>query len=212
MKRITVFMMAIGLAFSFVAQERWESHFMAGASAGFTVGSKSNDKLSHREYADYWGTSITGGYKWFVHKGLFILPELSFYYENHDAAGIDGVGASAVDGSMHASETGFALDAMVGYSIPCSKNNSIDFMTGPYFACAFDQHDTTKITRIDGTTESFHITDLANTTSFRWRFALGVNVWRMTVKAAYDVSVTDLKTGYDGREHHVLSLGVAYNF
>lgn len=78
--------------------------------------------------------------------------------------------------------------------------------TGPYYGIAINQHQTVS---------GHHRFDLFNKSSLRWRFGLGVNVWRLTVGASFDLGLLKFdkeSRWYDDRESNVVSVGIGYNF
>ena len=189
-----------------VAQDHWRNHFGVEASGNFTVG-----KDNVGEFSRFRGVTVGGNYKWFLVKGLFLRPELTVYYENHDESILDFSGEmeehynQARDGSgNHSTEVGIGLATMIGYRIPVSKLISYDFFTGPYYSVALDQHETLY---------GRHYINEYNRSSLRWRVGVGVNVWRIKVGASFDWSLLKLDRKYsDDRENNVVNISLGYNF
>ena len=141
-------------------------------------------------------------------------PEaLMFYYEDHDYYPLDNSvppgypppprGKSGKED--HLTEVGFGVACLGGYRFPVGKEFNVDLQTGPYYSIAFDQHQT-----IFG----HHRFDLYNKSSLRWRFGLGLNVWRLTVDASFDLGLLKVRPEreHSDRESNVVSVGIGYNF
>ena len=204
MRRI-ILIAAIGLlALQAAAREPWQNGFSVGVEGNFALYDDSDPF-----HNDFEGVSVKGNYHVCLGKGFFVRPELSFYYRNYSR--IRGIGNTNTvhgpsDKDNHASETGIGIAAFGGYRVPAGKICSIDFFTGPYYGIAINQHKTD---------QGYHFFDLRNKSSLRWRFGLGVNVWRLTVGASFDLSM--LKIGntpwaQNERESNVVSVGIGYNF
>ena len=106
----------------------------------------------------------------------------------------------------HATEVGIGLAAFGGYRVPAGNICSIDVFTGPYYGIAINQHQTVS---------GHHRFDLFNKSSLRWRFGLGLNVWRLTVGAYFDLSMLKIENtpwSQNERESNVVSVGIGYNF
>ncbi len=191
--------MAVGMAGIAQAQEFWKSGFTAGASYNFTTANDGTD-----EYSAFSGTTISGGYKHYLVKGLFIHTELSFYYEDHKPTLLLGVS----NNGSHATETGLGLDVKAGYTLCPWEKVSLDIFTGPYYSYAWDMHETMVGDR--------HLDLDYNKSSLRWRFGVGVNVWKMSLRASYDLSMLKVGDGWehDGktRQSDVITIGLYYNF
>ena len=81
------------------------------------------------------------------------------------------------------------------------------FFTGPYYSYGIDQHISYKYAD-----DVSHWIGEYNRSSFRWKFGVGVNVWKFAVNVSYDVSALKVGDFGDNRESNVLSVGVGYNF
>ncbi len=204
MKKL-VLIIAFLAAMSVQAQEHWRS--------GFTVGVEGN--FSMKDGGDVWkefkGSTITGGYKWYAVKGLFVKPSLSVYYESHEPGMLlntppPGYPLPQLTGS-HGTEVGLGLSALVGYTVPAGRLVSLEFFTGPYYSYGIDQHISYKYAD-----DVSHWIGEYNRSSFRWKFGVGVNVWKFAVNVSYDVSALKVGDFGDNRESNVLSVGVGYNF
>ena len=180
---------------------------MAQPSNHFTVDLNFNKSMSVKDggYAleplDFWGISATGGYRFYLIKGLYITPEATLYYENHDhgvvygpleLVGVDGVKLEK-DDRNRTSEAGIGLGGMLGCNLICSDIHSIDIFTGPYFDCAFLQKD-----------------DLINRPSFKWRFGAAITFSHVYIKGAFDLSLTNLMD--DLGESNSFTVGIGYHF
>ena len=216
MKKL-ILIVAFLAAVSVQAREHWRS--------GFTVGLEGNFILKDDIYGwqNFKGSTITGGYKWYVVKGLFVKPALSVYYESHEPFVIDNLPPpgyplpKVLD--WHAMEMGLGLSALVGYTVPAGRLVSLEFFTGPYYSYGIDQHETYKreTTVVCGNElcrgiRTTHWIGDFNRSSFRWKFGVGVNVWKFAVNVSYDVSALKPDDRRDDRESNVLSVGLGYNF
>ena len=138
-------------------------------------------------------------------------PQISVYYEDHDAVkglALGGLSPETID--LHASETGVGFAVFAGYRIPAGKL-SVDLFTGPYYSIAIDQHETyERLYAGDSAPTVSHDMNQFNTSSLRWRFGVGLNVWRLTISASFDIGV--LKIDSNLRESNVAGVGIGYNF
>ena len=204
MKKL-VLIIALLAAVSVQAQEHWRSGFSVGVEGNFTL------KDDIYGWQNFKGSTITGGYKWYVVKGLFLKPALSVYYESHEPGMLlntppPGYPLSQMTGS-HGTEVGLGLTALVGYTVPTGRLVSLEFFTGPYYSYGIDQHISFKY--VDGVSNWI---GEYNRSSFRWKFGVGVNVWKFAVNVSYDVSALKPDDRRDDRESNVLSVGLGYNF
>ena len=202
MRRI-ILIAAMGLlALQAAAREPWQNGFSVGVEGNFAL--FDNQKFGRNDYNDFKGATISGSYTAFLWKGFFVQPRLSVYYEHHEIDMLDGI---TIDPDTdHATEVGIGLAAFGGYRVPAGTICSIDFFTGPYNGISINQHQTVS---------GHHRFDLFNKSSLRWRFGLGVNVWRLTVGASFDLGLLKFdkeSRWYDDRESNVVSVGIGYNF
>ena len=184
------------------AQSVYKSGFTVSAGADFSV----NQQEFHPEI-EFWGTTIAGGYKFMLYKGLFVQPELSLYYENHKLTQYlggypePGTGTPRKNEGSHSSEFGFGLSAIAGYSFNCYKSNTLDLFTGPIFNCALEQHE-----NLGG----HRISDNFNAIGWRWQLGARLNINHISVKVAYNWGLSNLNKY--AAESDVVSVGVGYNF
>ncbi len=206
MKRGLILMLMSIVAMSLAAQNLRDNHFTVDASYNWAVGY--DDIYKPLEFK---GATLTGGYRFYPYKGLYLSSEVSLYYEDHELSSLDislppgeDVPESHWDHEYHF-EVGFGLAEMVGYNINLPRNVSIDLFTGPYFNCSIKQ----KLYQHGIRKSEF------NKTSWRWRFGGAVNVWRISLKCWYDLALTDL---YDNsyfisyKEANVMNVGIGYHF
>lgn len=168
-----------------------EDSFVAGF--GFSIASKNNDETSYGG-ADYNGGfrkyEVFGAYEKFIWKGLFVMPEVSFWYsDNYD----DKLTKVYVDpsedkrpdlkpGKDSAWQIGSTISAMGAWRQHFGQNFSLDFLTGPRLALNFTS-------RVKGF--GYEYKDFYNTATFEWRFGIAANIfshWRLSLNF-------DLKTG-----------------
>ena len=210
MRRI-ILIAAIGLlALQAAAGEPWQNGFSVGVEGNFALYDEKETVFN-----DFKGTTVSGSYTAFLAKGLFVKPQISVYYESHstEAGYWDGVFPETID--HHASETGMGFAVFAGYRIPAGQL-SVDLLTGPCYSIAIDQHETYEyqFTGKPSSTVS-HYMDQYNRSSLRWRFGLGLNVWRLTVGAYFDLSMLKIENtpwSQNDRESNVVSVGIGYNF
>ena len=210
MKRI-IMIAAMGLlALQAAAREPWRNGFSVGVEGNFSLYDEKETVFN-----DFKGTTVSGSYTAFLAKGLFVRPQISVYYEDHDAVkglALGGLSPETID--LHASETGVGFAVFAGYRIPAGQL-SVDLLTGPYYSVAIDQHETYEY-QFAGKPSSTvsHYMDQYNKSSLRWRFGLGLNVWRLTVGASFDLGLLKVRPDreYSDRESKVVSVGIGYNF
>ena len=197
MKRILTFVLVALAGMTAVMAQR-SNHFTVDLNFSKTTKGGGYAK----EPLDAWGISATGGYRFYLVKGLYITPEATLYYENHDhgvvygtpeTEDLDGVKLEK-DDRDRTSEAGIGLGGMVGCNLICDRfYTSIDIFTGPYFDCALVQKD-----------------DWLNRPSFKWRFGAAVSFSRVYIKASIDLALTNLMD--DINEHNAFNVGVGYHF
>ena len=198
MRRI-ILIAAMGLlALQAAAGEPWQNGFSVGVEGNFALYDEKETVFN-----DFKGTTVSGSYTAFLWKGFFVQPRLSVYYEHHEIDMLDGI---TIDPDTdHATEVGIGLAAFGGYRVPAGNICSIDVFTGPYYGIAINQHQTVS---------GHHRFDLFNKSSLRWRFGLGLNVWRLTVGASFDLGLLKVSPEWEhsDRESNVVSVGIGYNF
>ena len=79
MKRILTFVLVALAGMTAVMAQR-SNHFTVDLNFSKTTKGGGYAK----EPLDAWGISATGGYRFYLVKGLYITPEATLYYENHD--------------------------------------------------------------------------------------------------------------------------------
>lgn len=198
---------AIMAALPGMGQEHWRSGFTVGVSGDFTVDS-GKDSF---DWQKFWGTTVSGGYKWYAVKGLFVKPEVTLGYENHDfnTPEWDGASDPYPHGRVtHSTEVTLGVAATAGYTIPASWLIRYSIMTGPRYNYGINQHEKTDKDR--------HNINRYSRSSLRWRFGFGVEIWRISVWGAYDIGLLKEKEiEYDfinAREQNVVSVGLDYKF
>lgn len=208
MRRI-ILIAAMGLlALQAAAREPWQNGFSVGVEGNFALYDEKETVFN-----DFKGTTVSGSYTAFLTKGLFVRPMLMFYYEDHDYYPLDNSvppgypqpARGKSDKDDHLTEVGFGVACLGGYRFPVGKEFSVDLQTGPYYGIAIDQHQT-----IFG----HHRFDLYNKSSLRWRFGLGLNVWRLTVNASFDLGLLKVRPEreHSDCESNVVNVGIGYNF
>ncbi|HIU39266.1 MAG TPA: outer membrane beta-barrel protein [Candidatus Limisoma intestinavium] len=211
-KNILLLSMSLLATTTAMAGEPWQNGFSVGVEGNFSITNSDNSNLNNAEaFNDFKGTAISGSYTAFLAKGLFVRPQISVYYEDHDAVkglALGGLSPETID--LHASETGVGFAVFAGYRIPAGKL-SVDLFTGPYYSIAIDQHETyERLYAGDSAPTVSHDMNQFNTSSLRWRFGVGLNVWRLTISASFDIGV--LKIDSNLRESNVAGVGIGYNF
>lgn len=202
---------AIGLlSLQAAARELWQNGFSVGVEGNFALYDKYEIPFN-----DFKGTTISGSYTAFFAKGFFVKPQISVYYESHSTeSGYWDGGPSPKTIDHHASETGIGLAVFAGYRIPAGQL-SVDLLTGPCYSVAIDQHETYEYQFASQPSSTVsHYMDQYNKSSLRWRFGLGLNVWRLTVGASFDLGLLKVKPEreHSDRESNVVSVGIGYNF
>lgn len=120
----------------------------------------------------------------------FINPELSLYYQYYpEQLQLDGGKAS----HLHANTFGAGLGFYVGRTI-CGP---VSIFTGPVGKCNIYQ-DSSNNWGFDG-----------HRAALSWRFGVGADVWRLRIRASFDLHVTDQMYGHTP---NAFSASVAYRF
>ncbi len=132
-----------------------KSHFYVSAYAGYSVGSGDFD-------ANFWKFGVSGGYKWFAYKGLFIAPEFGVFDQNFDNDYNLGINNNFV---------GFNLNANIGYMISRSALG-LEVFTGPSGDLSF-------------------ASDEDWVRGVNWKFGVGVNPGRFSVRLSYELPISD---------------------
>ena len=196
MKRILTFVLVIVAGLSVAVAQR-SNHFTVDLN--FNKSIKGDDGYEQKQL-DFWGISVTGGYRFYLIKGLYITPEVTLYYENHRhehiyeyIRGSSKQTISYADERNRTSEAGIGLGGMLGCNLICSDIHSIDIFTGPYFDCSFVQKD-----------------DLINHPSCKWRFGAAFTFSRIYIKGAFDLSLTNLMDNIG--ESNSFTVGIGYHF
>lgn len=78
MKRIVLMLLGVAMSLPAVAQENalWNDAFNISANYSFNVRSVKKD-------LDYKGVALSGGYRKFLYWGLFVMPEVSLYWQRY---------------------------------------------------------------------------------------------------------------------------------
>ncbi len=190
-----VFVLVAGLT---VAVAQHNNHFTVDLN--FNKSIKGDDGYAEKEL-DFWGISATGGYRFYLIKGLYITPEVTLYYEKHknqhvsEWTNIDGGHNEIINSDERdwTSEAGLGLGGMMGYNLKCDNLRRIDIFTGPYFDCSFVQKD-----------------ESINRPSFKWRFGAAFSISRIYIKGSFDLALTNLMDNLG--EANSYSVGIGYHF
>lgn len=205
MKKGILLLLITMMALPITAQNNtlWNDGISVGVSYGFNLGKRN----LYNDYA-YKSATVTAGYRKFLYKGFFVMPELSLNYQqynNHiswDANNIYSSQKLPEKGKLN--RAGIGIDALVGIRIPIVEKVGIDLMTGPYGGYSF----------VNNADEYFPSGNLYEF-EFRWRFGLGISIFdKYSITATYDLIRPELGTGilefYKRRD--IFSIGVGYTF
>ena len=204
MKRVFLALLVVVMGMPAMAQENalWRNAFTAGVSYGFNV--RDADM-------DFNGVAINGGYRKFLYCGLFVMPEVSLYWQKYDWETVKYIVAETT-GAMANSPMriedksidrfGVGADVLLGVRIPVKEKVGIDLMVGPYIEYSFAGNDDREIYDYD----NFEI---------RCRFAVGISVLdKISVTATYDVGKTKFMDYHSdkGYRGNIMSVGLGYTF
>lgn len=194
MKRVIFIVLGLLLAMpGAMAFEPRKDGYVMSVNANF--GLKVNE-FGAPDESKYWGLTLTGGYRKYMVRGLYLQPQVSVFFEDHSqfAAYFDYPGSGDVD--IYIRRGGLGIGGQAGYTLLASEGNSLEFSTGPYLNCSIFQK------------QKFG-TDLRRL-SLRWRFGLAYFIGRVGIQATFDLSMLHIVEGY--RDANVLSGGLVYRF
>lgn len=198
MKRVFLALLVVVMGMPAMAQENalWRDAFTAGVNYSFNV--------RDIKEMDYQGVALNGGYRKFLYWGLFVMPEVSLYWQQYDyVPNVDcsiGPGIPCNIGNEKLNRFGIGADALLGVRIPIAEKVGIDLMAGPYINWSFVNSGKD----YDKKSDSFEI---------RGRFGLGVSILdKVSVNAFYDVAKTEIGVGYDKNRGNIVTVGVGYTF
>ncbi len=217
MKKILITFMTLSVIIFANAQESRNNGFFISAGTDFSINEKEGNSYNPTKFI---GATISGGYKFFLLKGLFVAPELSAYFESHKTdpshsyiyflnettpdTNIDNFHIPKQAG--HTSEFGLGISAIFGYNFICNKSFSLDLFTGPYFNY--------KLTQCEDSDAKVY-KDTFYRPSFRWKFGIGLNYWNMFINTSFNLATSDLyKTSNNTyiKETNSFSIKIGYNF
>ena len=183
----------------------WRDAFTAGVNYSFNVRSIKD--------LDYNGVAVGGGYRKFLYWGLFVMPEVSLYWQKYDWSQLVSYDAAANSQSSYEpfyldnalNRFGVAADVLVGVRIPIKDKVGIDLMAGPYIGWSFANNEDSGFSNYSSY-DDFEV---------RCRFSAGVSILdKFTVTVSYDAGKTkfiDIPIGAENRGN-IMSVGVGYTF
>jgi hypothetical protein len=177
-----------------------------------------------REQAHYWEADITAGYKWYVHKGLFLSPEVGtfgLFFNDNNNDNIDTNTDRKIDDTF--SFYGFNINGLVGYTFTDAVV-PVDIFTGVVGEFGFCTKNVTHSNNYDLRKDTIR--------GASWRFGFGINPGRFSIRLMYDIRLGNnviresnqdlfpLGRSIDGykclkynyKMINKLSLSIAYNF
>ncbi len=139
--------------------------------------------------SDSWGVEAGAGYRHFLLKRVHVNPQMSLFYNRYNEIKPNSIGLNArVD---------------VGYISPSAIG--FELFTGPDFDIAFMRP------KGNAYVGGYSVEPVINTAVLRWRFGLGVNVGRFTIKGAYALGLTNVYVDdYDDYKNNI-EFSVAYH-
>jgi len=184
MKKLLLFIMMLPLYVVTQAQE-------------FHIGAEGSRFVSGEAYK-YWKGGVIGSYTIKLPKSLALDVNASLYYQHYDESTY-----LLRPGGFNYLETDHDYAQTVGGSIGVNGIvrlfGPMSFFTGPMATCNFFQKAYVNDHTVD---TSIHRAML------QWRFGLGVDVWRLRVRASWDVCVTNCVSW--GDKGTAISISVAY--
>lgn len=128
LRRLLLVLLVLIAGLPVVAQENtlWKDGFTAGVGYGFNV--------RDIKTLDYKGVALSGGYRKFLYSGLFVMPEVSLYWQEYEYEGAPPGGSLA---THSLNRFGIGADALLGVRIAVSGKVGIDLMAGPYIGWSF---------------------------------------------------------------------------
>ena len=191
LRRLLLVLLVLIAGLPVVAQENtlWKDGFTAGVGYGFNV--------RDIKTLDYKGVALSGGYRKFLYSGLFVMPEVSLYWQEYEYEGAPPGGSLA---THSLNRFGIGADALLGIRISIAEKVGIDLMGGPYINWSFVNSGED----YDKKSDSFEI---------RGRFGAGVSILdKVYVNAFYDVAKKVIGVGYDNNRGNIVTVGVGYTF
>ena len=212
MRRIGLILLGMAMCLPVAAQKSvvWRDSFNAGVNYSLNVGEAD---------IDYNGVAINAGYRKFLYWGLFVMPEVSLYWQQYKyeyTAVYDYAPyppGSGIETPPHQNYSerrkesldrfGIGADALVGIRVSIVEKVGIDLMAGPYIGWSFANN----VDGFDGEFDNFEV---------RGRFGVGVSVLdKVYVNAFYDVGkkkfIKEGNWNYNNRGN-IVTVGVGYTF
>lgn len=169
------------------------------------VGAEGSYSVVNNSGSKYGLFGINANYSINLSSLFFVSPEASLYYQHYpNGTPIYGwIGDSAMPNvgksSFTANTFGGGLGAYLGFRF----RKPVFIWTGPQALCNFYQQCRYRI----GDKVTYH--DLTeNRANLLWRFGLGFDVWRLRIRASYDLYVTN-RVEYHTKKDGAISLGIA---
>lgn len=191
LRRLLLVLLVLIAGLPVVAQENtlWKDGFTAGVGYGFNV--------RDIKTLDYKGVALSGGYRKFLYSGLFVMPEVSLYWQEYEYEGAPPGGSLA---THSLNRFGIGADALLGVRIAVSGKVGIDLMAGPYIGWSFANN---RSDYFYGDYDNFEV---------RGRFGIGMTVLnKIYVNVFYDAAKT--KFTDNGRNRgNIMSVGIGYSF
>ncbi len=163
--------------------DQLRNRFYLAVGGGRSLGTETKESYSNqkRELAHYWEADINAGYKWYVHKGFFLSPEVGafgvYFNENNKDDIVAYNSRWAIDGTF--SFYGFNINGLVGYTFTDAVV-PVDIFTGVVGEFGFCSKNV-----MHSSSEYQQRKDYIRGAS--WRFGFGINPGRFSIRLMYDI-------------------------
>ena len=154
----------------------------AGVEGGYFLGEKPR----------YWQVAVTGSYTKAFSQFISLDANASLYNQNYNEAAID-VQYVPYPGwkPTHPASNSHTFGGSLGINVMLKLNGPVSLFTGPKVDCNFYQPEYYEFHRATA----------------QWRVGLNVDVWKLRVRASWDIMMTNRN---DSSKGSAITVGVAY--
>lgn len=163
---------------------------LIGRAQGWYVGVEGGHFLG--EKPRYWQVAVTGSYTMKFSQFISLDANASLYNQNYNVAAIDVQWFNPNADMNFSVSNSHTFGGSLGVNAMLKLNGPVSLFTGPKVDCNFYQPKYYE----------FHRAML------EWRVGLNVDVWKLRIRASWDIMVTNRN---DYRKGSAISVGVAYN-
>ncbi len=171
------------------------------------VGAEGSYSVVSPEYYKFGLFGVNANYSIDLTSKIFVSPEVSLYYQHLPDGGEMPVWIPYPGWELNGeySQTANTFGGGLGAYAGLRFAKPVFFFTGPLARCNFYQ----KVRKNYNGEITYH--DIyEHRANLLWRFGLGVDVWRLRIRASYDLYVTDRGINDDEKKSGAVSVGVAF--